>query len=130
MYSSHFLEAIFLLSFLLSRRTRTNIYTHLRAMFFIQKKAIPYSQALRLNRICSDNETFDKRCNQLEEWLLDRGYSSKLVRNQVLKARKFSREDLLNSTKTPQSRKLTINITYHPAFSKLKNILKTIHLLL
>ena len=59
----------------------------------------------------------------MEEWLLDRGYSSKLVRNQVLKARKFSREDLLNSTKTPQSRKLTINITYHPAFSKLKNIL-------
>ena len=92
MYRSHFLEAIFLLILLLSRRTRTNIYTHLRAMFFIKNKAIPYSQALRLNRICSDNETFDKRCNQLEEWLLDRGYSSKLVRNQVLKARKFSRE--------------------------------------
>ena len=66
----------------------------------------------------------------MEEWLLDRGYSSKLVRNQVLKARTFSIEDLLNSTKTPQSRKRTINITYHPAFSKLKNILKTIHLLL
>ena len=111
--------------------TDTHQYLHASSCHvFHSKKAIPYSQALRLNRICSDNETFDKRCNQLEEWLLDRGYSSKLVRNQVLKARKFSREDLLNSTKTPQSRKLTINITYHPAFSKLKNILKTIHLLL
>ena len=31
------------------------------------KKGIPYSQALRLNRICSDNENFDKRCNDLEK---------------------------------------------------------------
>ena len=111
----------------------TDTHQHLHASschVFHSKKVIPYSQALRLNRICSDNKTFDKRCNQLEEWLLDRGYSSKLVRSQVLKARTFSREDLLNSTKTPQSRKLAINITYHPAFSKLKNILRTIHLLL
>ena len=32
------------------------------------KKAIPYSQALRLNRIYSDNESFDKYCNDLEGW--------------------------------------------------------------
>ena len=30
------------------------------------KKGIPYSQALRLSRICSDNEIFDKCCNELE----------------------------------------------------------------
>ena len=30
------------------------------------KKGIPYSQAVRLNRICSDNESFDKSCNDLE----------------------------------------------------------------
>ena len=34
------------------------------------KKEVPYSQALRLNRICSDNESFDKRCNDLEGWLM------------------------------------------------------------
>ena len=31
------------------------------------KKGIPYSQALRLNRICSDNTSFDKRCDDLEK---------------------------------------------------------------
>ena len=41
------------------------------------KKGIPYSQALRLNRICSDNESFDKRCNNLEGWLMERGYNGK-----------------------------------------------------
>ena len=30
------------------------------------KKGIPYSQALRLNRICSDRISFDRRCNDLE----------------------------------------------------------------
>ena len=39
------------------------------------KKGIPYSQALRLNRICSDNESFDKRCDDLEGWLMERGYN-------------------------------------------------------
>ena len=30
---------------------------------------IPYSQTLRLNRICSENSSDDKRCNDLEVWL-------------------------------------------------------------
>ena len=41
------------------------------------KKGIPYSQAIRLNRICSDNESFDKRCSDLEGWLIERGYNEK-----------------------------------------------------
>ena len=36
---------------------------------FYCKKGIPYSQALGLNRICSNNEFFDKRCNDLEKYL-------------------------------------------------------------
>ena len=36
------------------------------------KKGIPYSQPLRLNRICSGNENFDKRCNDLKKWLMER----------------------------------------------------------
>ena len=51
------------------------------------KKGIPYSQALRLNRICSETNSFDKRCNDLERFLLERGYSSTLVRKEILRAR-------------------------------------------
>ena len=54
------------------------------------KKGIPYSQALRLNRICSETNSFDKRCNDLERFLLERGYSSKLVRKEILQAKKTS----------------------------------------
>ena len=37
------------------------------------KKGITYSQHLRLNRICLDNEIFDRHSNDLEKWLMKRG---------------------------------------------------------
>ena len=54
---------------------------------FYCKKGIPYSQALRLNRICSNNEFLDKRCNDLEKY-----YSEKMVREEILRARVISRD--------------------------------------
>ena len=59
------------------------------------KKSIPYSQALRFNRICSENQFFDKTFNDLEVWIKNRGYNEKLVRQQILKARKYRRTELL-----------------------------------
>ena len=37
------------------------------------KKGIPYSQVLRVNSICSDNENFDRRSSDLEKWFMERG---------------------------------------------------------
>ena len=59
------------------------------------KKGIPYSQALRFNRICYDSESFDKRCNELEGWLMERGYNGKMIRKQILRAQEHSKKDLL-----------------------------------
>ena len=84
------------------------------------KRSIPNSQALRFNRICSVNRFFNNRCNQLECWLKDRGYNEKVVRQQILKARKFTRKDLLNQdSKTKGGNKLVFNFTYHPAIQNL-----------
>ena len=43
------------------------------------KKRIPYSQVLRYNQICSDNEKFDQCCHDLEKWLMERGYNEGMV---------------------------------------------------
>ena len=40
--------------------------------FYHCKKEIPNSQVLRLKRIYSNNEIFDKRCNDLERWLMEK----------------------------------------------------------
>ena len=60
------------------------------------KTSISYSQTLRLNRICSRPSDFDRRCNELESWLMKRGYDPLLIRNKVLDARRQKRKELLN----------------------------------
>ena len=94
------------------------------------KNLIPYSRALRLNRICSDASSFDKRCNELESWLQKRGYNDALVRNKILAARKFSRTELLHREKQKKKQKMTLNISYHPAYQGLDRILRKIHVTL
>ena len=114
------------------KSTDTHQYLHATSCHvYHPKKSIPYSQALRFNRIWSENQFFDKRCNDLEVWLKNRGYNEKLVRKQSLKARKYRRTELLQSQREEvHKNKLVFNITYYPIFSKLKNILFKIHLLL
>ena len=99
----------------------TDTYQYLHATschVYHSKKSIPYSQALRFNRICSEDQFFDKRCNDLEVWLKNRGYNEKLVRQQILKARKYRRTELLHSQREEvHINKLVLNITYFPIFS-------------
>ena len=82
--------------------TDTHQYLHSSSCHPYQ--GIPYSQTLRLNRICSDSTSFDRRCNYLESWLLERGYKEKEVRKQVLRGRAFCRDDLLNRERTFQKK--------------------------
>ena len=108
--------------------TDTHQYLHATSCHvYHSKKSIPYNQALRFNRI----QFFDKMCNDLEVWLKNRGYNEKLVRQQILKARKYrSTERLYSQRAEVHENNLVFNITYYQIFSKFKNILFKIHLLL
>ena len=94
-------------------------------------KRITCSQALRLNRICSDPYSFDRRCSDLEKWLIERGYSKWEIRIQLLRAWGFLRDSQLdreNSRK--EQNKIIFDLTYYPLFQNFKNILAELHLLL
>ena len=83
------------------------------------KKSIPYSQALRLRRICSEEGDFVIRTSELKQYLYDRGYEKKLVDDQIDKASKVNR-DLALQEKEPrvgEDRDVLV-LTYHPALSK------------
>ena len=58
------------------------------------KKSIPYSQALHLNKICSSNAFSGQRCNELEHWLHEQGYSERVVGQDILRAQKIPRNKL------------------------------------
>ena len=54
-----------------------------------------------------------------------------MIRKQILRAREYSRKDLLEREKAETSEpKLTLNITYYPVFQNIRNILQELHLLL
>ena len=99
--------------------TDTHQYLHASSCHFSHcKKSMPFSQALRLNRICSENVFFD---NALEVWEKERGYSGKLVRGQILRKQE---------KRVGKNSRFVFNITYHPVLWNLKNALSEIHLLL
>ena len=54
-----------------------------------------------------------------------------MARRQILKARKFSRSEVLNKRRlVGNNSRFVFSITYHPVPSKLKNVLPEIHLVL
>ena len=94
-------------------------------------KAIPYSQALRLNRICSEKETYDRRCNQLTEWLKERDYKEDVIKEQILRAKSFSRNTLLEKEdKKTKKDAMIFTLTYHPSLKGFQRVLKEAHILL
>ena len=87
-------------------------------------KNIPYSQALRIRKICSNENTFNERTMELSKHLQTRGYRNEPVSLAISKARDIPREDLLKyKFKTETKDRIPFVITYHP---KLPNIRNTI----
>ena len=85
------------------------------------KKGIPYSQALRIRRICSEDRFFDDRVGELN----NRGYGENEVLEQISKVRGRDRLSLLDrQPKTKDDKRIPLVLTYHPALSKVYEILK------
>ena len=64
---------------------------------------------------------------------LNHGCQKEVTREQVLKARRLQRDNLLDKKKgesKASESKLVLNVTYHPAFKAIRNILNKIHVLL
>ena len=47
------------------------------------KKGIPYGQALRIRRICSEDSSFKEHLASLKSWLMDRGYKGGAIDTQL-----------------------------------------------
>ena len=89
------------------------------------KKGIPYSQALRIRRICSEDRFFDRRVGELKGWLVNRGYKEEEVDQQIEGVRSCDRVGLLNRQKKDRSDgRVPLVLTYHPALNKVYDILR------
>ena len=96
------------------------------------KEAIPFSQALRMRRICSTNGDLKKRSLELKSHLLHRGYKSSFVQDEIDRASHIRREDALTPrTRTCHNKRVPLVVTYHPNLPNLtaltKNNLPVLH---
>ena len=114
------------------KETDSDQYLHLSSghPYHCVIKSILYSQALRLNRICSDI-FYNNSCKQLETWLPDRNYKQKLVREQILNARAAPGETLLDNERNPQVEdRLVLDLTNHPLLRDFQKVLNETQILL
>ena len=82
-------------------------------------KSIPYSQALRIRRICSTNKSLKKRLRQLTNHLKRRGYKQSVIK----KTHNISRSSLLQYKVKQKCKRTPSVLTYH---SCLRNSFNTI----
>ena len=66
------------------------------------KRAIPFSLALRLRRICSNPDNYKLRTNELIDYLANRGYDKTFLKIQIQQASDILQNDAL--TKNPRHR--------------------------
>ena len=95
------------------------------------KKAIPFSLALRIRRICSTNANFTLRLNELRTYLLARGYGNTFLDSQFKRATNISRTEALNTSRHDFIDRLPFVVTYNPSLPHISNVLrKYFHILL
>ena len=84
-----------------------------------QKDSIPFSQFLRLRRICSNFEDFKNKVIEMISFFVDRGYPLHLLERAKRRVCGISRHDALFADPHPKDKKNPLIVTYHPTVPKL-----------
>ena len=87
------------------------------------KRAIPFSLALRLRRICSNPDNYKLRTNELIDYLANRGYDKTFLKTQTQRASDILRTDALTNKPKTQTETTPFVITYNPALPNLAHII-------
>ena len=77
------------------------------------KQGIPYAQTLRLRRICSTYDAFERRAKELTKYLVARGYRKRFVRDQIRRAKSKTGEEALTPTSQKATARVPMVVTYH-----------------
>ena len=111
-----------------TKKTDTHQYLHASSCHRnTHKRSIPYSQAIRIKRICSNEEQLNNRLMDLESWLVKRGYQRTDVHQQIQRVHDVARDELLIKRPKPVDQRITLILTYHPALNRIYEILKNAH---
>ena len=98
------------------------------------KRAIPFNLALRLRRICSTNETFTLRTNELIDYLHKRGYNRYFLQREIQRVNNITRTEALtplNTSTLDKPERVPFVITYNSVLRSISSIIrKHFHILI
>ena len=78
------------------------------------KNAIPFSQFLRLRRLCSDDTDFNNKCEEMCQFFKKRGYPDSAVTTGKHRAQEIDRETALQTSQNEETDRIPFTLTYHP----------------
>ena len=84
------------------------------------KKSIPYSQALRLSRVCSEDDDYHSQLLLLKEKFLEKGYTDQEITTQFNKATSIAREETLTYKVKKPFNKMVFSTTYNKSLPDIK----------
>ena len=87
------------------------------------KKSIPYSQALRIRKICNKDIDFEDDCIKLAGTFQSRGYNKTFIEEQIRKAAETPRSDLLKEKIKEPATRIPFITTYNRTLPSLNGII-------
>jgi hypothetical protein len=88
------------------------------------KNNIPYSQILRLRRLCQEDDDFNTKATDMTSFFHDRGYPTAVTSAAIRKASDVTRTETLEPSNPPSSDRVPLVITYHPINAKVAKIIQ------
>jgi uncharacterized protein YggL (DUF469 family) len=107
---------------LFSKETDKHLYLHATSSHPSHvKRAIPYGLAVRIKRICSKEEDYNKEKESIRRRLCARGYIKTEVDNQLQKADRLDRNDLFKQKDKTQGSKIPLTLEYSKSLINIRN---------
>lgn len=88
------------------------------------RDAIPYSQFLRLRRICSDDHDFEEKASEMKVFFMKRDYPQIVIDQALNKAKHLDRRSVLSyQSDRNDTDRIPLILTYHPTNITVKDVI-------
>ena len=87
------------------------------------KNSIPYSQFLRLRRLCSEDSDFSLKSAEMCEFFGKRGYPAPVVEAGHHRAQQIDRQSALQTSQKENNNRIPFTLTFHPHNHAVKSII-------
>ena len=85
--------------------------------------SIPYSQFLRLRRLCSDDSDFSSKSEEMCQFFEKRGYPVSVVKTGHHRAQQFDRQSSRQTSQKDKNDRIPFTLTFHPHNHAVKSII-------